>query len=96
MTLASAETTENCLWVRSQANLDHTEFVTNARAGDSSKCSSSLTVKAACDFASAWPEQKVAGMSSSLQATRGRIFMVCQTGNIGYIILRLYNLEWGA
>lgn len=55
----------------------------------------SLTIKAACDFASTWPEQKAAGISSSLQATHARSFMVCQSGNIGYIILWLYNLNWG-
>lgn len=94
MTLASAETKENCLWVRLQANLDPTEVVTNARAGDSSKCSSSFTIKATYYFAFTWPDQKVAGMSS-LQATRARRLMVCQLGNIGYIILKLYDLNWG-
>lgn len=69
MTFASAEKMENCLWFRSQTNLYHEEFITNARAGDSRKCSSSLAVEGEWDFASKWQEEREADVRNNLQVT---------------------------
>lgn len=69
VTLASAETTENCPWVRSQAYPDHTEFAINTRAESSNNCKISLTVEAVCDLASTSSKQNTADKNSSLQTT---------------------------
>lgn len=69
MTFASAETMENCLWFRSQTNLYHAEFITNAWAGDLRKCSSSFAVKGEWDFTSKWQGEREADMSDNIQAT---------------------------